>query len=331
MKKQLIALAVAAVAATTCIAVSACESEENADIETVTITCLDANGDEINKEVPYQPERVAILDYSALDIMDALGVGDTVVSAAEGTISYLQTYWDKIDSGEIANLGGLKSYSLETLQQSEPDIIFIGGRQSSDYANLEEIAPVVYLSVNAGTLVEDTLANLEVIAQIFGVSESVVDDVVAEYNFSGRIEALAELSENGTKTVLNLMWNSASSFSVLASDGRLNLIVNELGFTNANQSYTDSSQHGSITSWEAIAETNPDYIFVMNRAFITSNDGTSQADAKAALETEIAYYLAEVNYKGTVVVLLNPDVWYTGEGGIHALDTMLSDLESALL
>ncbi len=331
MKKQLIALTVAAAAAASCIALAACETEtEETAPETVVITTLDADGEEVRKEVPYQPERVAILDYAVLDMMDSLGVGDTVVSTAVGTISYLQTYWDAVDNGDIANLGTLNSFSLETLQQSEPDIIFIGGRQSSRYAELEEIAPVVYLTVNAGTLVEDTIDNYGTIAQIFGVSESAVFQKLSQYDFYGRIETLSALSEDGEKTALNIMWTSASNFNALASDGRLSLIVNELGFTNANETYTDS-QHGSSTSWEAIAEANPDYLFVMNRAFITSNDGTSQEDAKAALETEIAGYLSEVHYTGMVVVLLNPDVWYTGEGGIQALDTMLSDLESALL
>ena len=34
---------------------------------------------------------------------------------------------------------------------------------------------------------------------------------------------------------------------------------------------------------------------------------------------------------GHIVYLEHPAVWYTAEGGISALDVMLSDLESALL
>lgn len=34
---------------------------------------------------------------------------------------------------------------------------------------------------------------------------------------------------------------------------------------------------------------------------------------------------------GNMVYLANPAVWYTAEGGINALDIMLSDLESELL
>lgn len=335
MKKKIIALAVAAVAACTCAAALAGCSEEESGWEGdyVTITCLDANGEEVEKEVPLNPERVAILDYAVLDIMDAFGVGDTVVATASGTISYLQEYWDAVDDGDIADLGTLKSYDLEALQQSEPDIIFIGGRQSSDYAVFEEIAPVVYLSTTNGTVVEDTLTNVATIGAIFGKTESEIDNVIARYGISSRINSLKAFSTNDDGedvTCLKIMWNGASSFSVLADNGNCSIIDNELGFTNLNETYTDS-QHGSSTSWEAIYQANPDYLFVMNRAYITNNDGSSLEAAAESVYDEMKEELDKVGYTGTIVVLLNPDVWYTGNGGIQALATMLGDLETALL
>lgn len=333
MKKSILACTLAAVAATfACSAFTAC-TESDYEGETIEITCLDSTGAEITKEVPYKPERVAILDYAVLDIMDVLDVGDTVVSTAKGTISYFQTYWDKIEAGQIADLGNLQSYSMETLQQSEPDLIFIGGRQSSKYAELEEIATVVYLSVTAGDIVNGTKTMVETIGKIFGKSESTIENVWSQYNISSRVEALSALSKNSdntAKTCLNIMYNSLSSFSVLASDGRLSLIVSELGFTNANSTYSDS-QHGSTTSWEAIKETNPAYLFVMNRAYITANDGSTPEQAAQSVASAMQTELDKVAYTGELVVLLNPDVWYTCEGGVQALDTMLSDLETALL
>lgn len=44
--------------------------------ETVTITSLDASGAETQLEVPYDPQRIAILDMACLDILDALGVAE---------------------------------------------------------------------------------------------------------------------------------------------------------------------------------------------------------------------------------------------------------------
>lgn len=335
MKKKFIAIAAAAVAVCSCLALAACSEEETTlEGDYVTITCLDANGETTLKSVPLNPERVAILDYAVLDVMDALGVGDRVVATASGTISYLQEYWDKVDEGEITDLGTLNSYNLELLQQSEPDIIFIGGRQSSAYETLEEIAPVVYLESVTGRVVDGTLENAVTIGKIFGMGAYEVYKVIDEYNIISRMETLSALSANedgSAKTALNVMYNSSSSFSALASDGRLSLIVNELGFTNVNESYESSSQHGSTTSYEAIAAVNPDYIFVMNRAYITNNDGSSLETAAESVRSAFQTNLTAVECTSTLVVLLNPDVWYTAEGGIQALATMLADLESALL
>ena len=60
--------------------------------ETVTITALDGSGQEIELEVPYNPQRIAILDMACLDILDALGVGDRVVGTASTSLEYLQPY-----------------------------------------------------------------------------------------------------------------------------------------------------------------------------------------------------------------------------------------------
>ena len=47
---------------------STTSQEDKSDNETVTITSLNADGEEIQLEVPYDPERVAILDMAALEI-----------------------------------------------------------------------------------------------------------------------------------------------------------------------------------------------------------------------------------------------------------------------
>ncbi|MGM9971428.1 MAG: ABC transporter substrate-binding protein [Anaeroplasmataceae bacterium] len=312
------------------ISLTSCDNEERVYYETISINCLDANGEEITKDVPYNPERVAILDYAALDIMDVYGVGDRVVSSAKGTIDYLSKYWNKIDSGEIKNLGNLQTYNMETLQQSEPDIIFIGGRQASKYAELEAIASVVYLSVTSGSVVEDTYSNSKVIAKIFGIEDSIVDRLFTDYNT--RIDALKSIAvdENGNaKTAMVLMYTSSSSISVLASTGRCSLISNEIGFRNVCSEYEDSN-HGTSISFETIVALNPDYIFVLNRGYITSDGANGNAAVIADLTNSLTGATNALQ-QGHLVVMDNPDAWYTSEGGLNALGTMLSDLEKSIL
>lgn len=55
---------------------------ENNDPETITIRALNGSKEEVDVEVPYNPQRIAILDFAALDAIDNLGLGDRVVGTA---------------------------------------------------------------------------------------------------------------------------------------------------------------------------------------------------------------------------------------------------------
>ena len=89
-------------------------------------------------EVPYDPQRIAILDMASLDILDALGVGDRVVGSASTSLDYLQSY---VTDENISNLGTIKEADLEAVMACEPDVIFIGGRLSKSYDALSPVPP----------------------------------------------------------------------------------------------------------------------------------------------------------------------------------------------
>lgn len=320
MKKLLTLILSLVVAVGVCVAFAACD-DTNTSGETVTITCLDGSAQEIEKEVPKNPQRVAILDYAVLDIMDLLNVGDRVVSSAEGTIDYLQTYWDKIDSGDIVNLGNLKSYDMEKIQNSEPDIIFIGGRQSAKYAELEEIAPVVYLAASYGSVYDDTIANAKTIAKIFDIAESKVDEIASGYQT--RIDAIKAVSAD--KNALVLMYTSESSISAIGANGRCSLISNELGFTNISTSSASNDTHGDSVTWETLLNADPDYVFVLNRGMTTGDTGNEQVIE--VMNNKITNSM-KAHQSGHLVILEHSDAWYTAEGGLNALNYMIKDMES---
>lgn len=161
--------------------------------ESIKIKTLNGNKEEVEIEVPYDPERIAILDLAALDIIDNLGMGDRVVGTANTSIDYLSKY---AENEEIKNLGTIKEADLEAVMACEPDVIFIGGRLSSSYDALSEIAPVVYLSTDVEIgLLESIVKNSTTIASIFGL-ESKIDEEVKD--FKERINALSKISEGKT-------------------------------------------------------------------------------------------------------------------------------------
>ncbi len=289
--------------------------------ESITITSLNGNKEEVEVTVPYDPERIAILDLAALDIIDNIGMGNRVVGSADTSIDYLSDYADNED---IVNLGTIKEADLEAVMACEPEVIFIGGRLSASYDALSEIAPVIYLETDTEIgLVESVSNNAKKIASLFGL-ESEIDEKVA--GFSERIAALQEVAEG--KTALVGMTTSGS-FNLLGNDGRCSIIGVEIGFNNLTASSSDSgSPHGNESSFETVAAENPDYIFVMDRDSAIGTEGAQLA--KEIMENELV--MGTDAYKnGNIVYLENPAVWYTAEGGITSLDTMLSDLEHALL
>ena len=287
--------------------------------ETVTITSLNGNGEAVELEVPYDPQRIAILDMAALDILDRLGLGDRVVGSATTSLEYLQAY---VPGDTIANLGTIKEADLEAVMACEPDVIFIGGRLSASCDALSEIAPVGYLSTDSEIgVVESVRNNAATIASMFGL-EAQVEELMA--GFDSRIEALAAFAE-GKTAIVGLC--TSGSFNVLGSDGRCSIISVEIGFDNLGDGDVTAT-HGNESSFELIVELNPDYMFVLDRDAAIGTDGAQLA--QEIVENELVMD-TDVYKNGNIVYLASPAVWYTAEGGITALDIMLQDLEGELL
>lgn len=286
--------------------------------ESVTIKAFNGAKELVDVEVPFDPQRIAILELASLDILDELGVGDRVVGTASTSLDYLQSY---VTNDSIANLGNIKEADMEAVMACEPDIIFIGGRLSKSY---DEIAPVVFLSTDAEKgVVESTRENAMTIASIFGLEDH-VEALMAD--FDSRIDALKAFAEGKTAIV---GMTTSGSFNVLGNDGRCSIIGKEIGFENIGvDANIDTSTHGNEASFEFIVDKNPDYIFAMDRDAAIGTDGAQMA--QEILENELVES-TDAYKNGHIVYLAHPNVWYTAEGGIQALNEMLSDLESALL
>ena len=328
--KKLLALALAALMLVmSAFTLASCSNEpETQDPETVTIKALNANKELADIEVPYNPERIAVLDMPALDILDKLGLGDKIVGSAKVTIEYLTQYNPDDSNGKIANLGSVKTADMEQLAACAPDVIFIGGRLSSQYAELEKIAPVVYLAVDYEKgVVESTKSNATAIATMFGKTA----EVDAMFNgFQTRIDALKNIL-NG-KNVLLTMYNN-NALSVMDAESQLNLMVHELGGVNVGGGVTDGfkASHGTDASWETIVNLAPEYMFVLDRSTATGAADEGVMGAQEVIENDLVKTM-DVYKNGKIVYFIqHANVWYTSTGGVQALDAMLGDLEAALL
>lgn len=194
------------------------------------ITCIDGTKDEntIQLEVPYDPQKIAVCDMAALDILVNLDLQDRIVCVATTTLDYLM---DAVEG--IPTCGSIKTPDAETIMSYEPDLIFMGGRGSDYYATLSEIAPVVRLTVS-GNVVDGTIENAKTIASIFGKSEE-MEAKVTDYNT--RLEALKNFAKD-KNAVIGMVTQGA--FNVLGNDGRCSIIGNETDYDSG--SATDIKQ-----------------------------------------------------------------------------------------
>ncbi len=286
----------------------------------VQLETIDGSGNPITIEVPYDASRLAVLDMASLDIIQTLGKGDKVVGASKSTIEYLQP---TLGREGVANLGTVKEADLEAINKAKPDVIFIGGRLSKSYDDLSKIAPVYTFKIDrkAG-VVASTKKNSQDIAKIFGL-ESHVEEKFA--GFEERINKVKDFAKDKA-TVVGLVTKGA--LSVLGNDGRCSLIGNEMGFNNIGVDVKkETSTHGNEASFEFLVEKNPDYLFVMDRdKAINAKDAKT---AKEIVENDLTKDVKAIK-EGHAVYLANPDVWYIAEGGIHALDVMISDVEQGI-
>lgn len=314
MKKilSLLLTCVAAVSLTACSQASGQESEQK---EAEKVTVSHALGE---TEVIKNPGKVAVLDLGALDIMDALGLGDRVAGVPKkSSVSYLLSY---NEDETVANLGSVKEVDMEKLNSLEPDLIIIGGRLSSEYDNLSKIAPTICIKVDHenGYMVS-AKENVDIIASIFGMEEK------ANEFFDGFDERLAAIKEaaEGKTAILGLV--TSGSLSTLGNGSRCSVITNEAGFENL--AVEVDSTHGDSASFELLLDKNPDYMFILDRDTAINADGAKVA--KEVMDNEIVQKTSA--YQNGTIVYLTPDVWYLSEGGITATDTMLGDLEAGVL
>lgn len=312
MFKRIVSLCMSLVLLTGC-----SQTETQSKQEMVSVTSMDQNGQEINVDVPYLPERMAVLDLAVLDIVDHFGFRKQVVGIPKSTpVEYLDDYFT---DESIENLGSVQEVDLEALMSVKPDVIFIGPRLTSRYEELSKIAPVVMVSLDyeKGTM-ESFKENVLNLSKIFGKEEQANEDIKM---YDERVEALRKQTQDKTM-VLGLV--TASSFNTLGNASRGSILGKDISFENLGASI--DSTHGNESSFEYLIEVDPDYIFVLDKDSAVQREGSKIA--QEVMDNELVKQTSA--YQNNRIVYLTPSVWYLAEGGIQAMDQMLEDVENCL-
>ncbi|MBE9887273.1 siderophore ABC transporter substrate-binding protein [Enterococcus durans] len=279
--------------------------------EQTTVSIKDSNGDRV--EVQKNPQKVVVFDNGSLDTLDALGVGDRVIGAATKNLpSYLDKYKD------VESAGGIKEPDLEKINQLQPDLIIISGRQSDYKEELAKIAPTLYLAVDTKEPWESVQQNVNALAEIFGKEDKAKEELAT---LTKEIEETKEKASKLEQTALVTLVNEGQ-LSAYGSGSRFGLVHDVFGFKQADDQI-EASTHGQSISYEYILEKNPGILFVVDRTKAIGGD-----DSKDNVSANELVAQTDAG-KNDQVISLQPDVWYLSGGGLESMKLMIEDVNQA--
>lgn len=267
-------------------------------------------------EVPRNPQRVVVLDFSALENLDYLGIKPVGVPKT-GLPGHLRKYKD---DASIADVGSIMEVNLERINELQPDLIIMGRRLVEFYEELSAIAPVIYPNVDGS---DDFLGafttNLNDLGEIFGRQEQLDEALVAIINRIEVVKAKAEASEGKALILLH----NRGRFSAYGSGSRFGFIHDVLGVPEAAQGL-GTHTHGNPVSSEYVQKVNPDILFIVDRSKVVGNVVLDKEEVENQLVQQTA-----ASREGKIYYL-NPEYWYLAGGGIMSVNAMIDEVAQAL-
>lgn len=292
-------------------AVEDTSSDTSSDVSTevAEVTVTHSKG---TTTIPAGATKAVVFDMSILDNIQSLGIECEVAAPVSSIPTYLDSFAD------ATNAGGIKEPDIEAIYNFEPDVIFISGRQSDYYDQLSEIAPTIYVDLEAATYVDDAKRNATYVAEIFG-AEAALEGHLAELDAA--LTEIAELTAASDEKALIILTNDGS-ISAYGSGSRFGFVHDTLGVKEADETI-ESSTHGQEASYEYIAETNPDILFVIDRTAVVGGS----VEANSTLENDLVNSTNAA--KNSKIVYLDSEQWYLAGGGLTSVTSMFAQVADA--
>ncbi|NLO85940.1 MAG: ABC transporter substrate-binding protein [Clostridiales bacterium] len=295
--------------------------------EEATVVITDVNGE---VTVPVNPERVISLDNRTYETLSDWGI--KLVAAPKGVMPAASPY---VADESVLDIGNHREPNLEIIAAADPQLVIIGQRFAGHADAIRELVPnavVIDLNFDVSEEAEAPGENLVnglknstlALGMIFDKNEEAAK-LIADFD-----QAIADVSAayNGTDTVMSLVVSGGNiGFSAPRSGRVWGPMYEVFGWTPALDLSDATSDHqGDDVSVEAIAQSNPEWIFVLDRDAATSSaDGAVSAkdviDGAPALANTTAITSGHVVYA--------PADTYTNES-IQTYLELFSDLAAAL-
>lgn len=276
-----------------------------------TVEITDAHG---TVTVPVNPKNVISLDSRTFETLADWGIK---LAAAPKDVMPADSPYVKDDS--VQNIGNHREPNLEILAAADPELVIIGQRFASYYEEIKKLVPnaaVIDLnfdvSEKAATPGENLINGLKdstiSLGKIFDKNEE-AKQLIAD--FDKAVEG-AKSAYNGTDTVMSVVVSGGNIGFSAPHSGRVWGPMYEIfGWVPALEVDGSSSDHqGDEVSVEAIAQSNPDWLFVLDRDAAVSST-TDAVPAQDVIDNSPALQKVTAVSKGQIVYA--PNDTYTNE------------------
>lgn len=243
-----------------------------------TVTITDNHGE---VEVPKNPKKVVALDSRNYEVLEAMGVD--LIAAPKDVMPATSSY---LKDEKVENIGDHRELNLELIAAADPDLVIVGQRFADYYDDIKELVPnasVIDLNTDVSeeaespgnNLLEGLINSTTILGEIFDKEEK-TNELIAD------LEESIEKAKNAYKggSVMGVITSGGEIGYAAPKYGRLwGPIYEILNLEPALEVNNVSSDHkGDDISVEAIAESKPDYLMVLDRdAGISSEENAKPA------------------------------------------------------
>ncbi len=273
-------------------------------------------------KVPVNPDRVAVLDYGALDIMKQMGLEDKIVAIAKGKgAAFLPSSLSEFKNDKYTNLGNPGQPNYDNLAKAKPEVIFTSFRQAHT-KTLDEIkkaapnAKILFVSPDNDHYIDSIKDNTTLFGKIFKQQNKAK---MLNEKLSKKVAETKKVINDDTVLFLNVDDKSVKAFG---PTGRFGGFLNkDLGIKHADTAMKANSAGNSIT-YEYLNKVNPDKLFVIDR----TQKGNDKS-LPSALNNDVIKNLKAI--KNDQVYQFESNAWYFSEGGIKTTIEQLDKIEKA--
>lgn len=258
------------------------------------------------------PAKIAVFDIAAIDTLDSLGIE---IAGLPSNL-YLPELAHLKDGSAV--VGDIFEPNLEALSELQPDLIILGGRSSTQVEATSQVAPTIDMTMDGDDLLQQAKARLATYGALFNKQA----EAEAAAEALNAVVEKAHAAVAGKGTALIIMTNGPK-VTAYGPGSRFGWVHAALDLPPAVPD-VEAATHGEAVSFEFIANANPDWLLVLDRAAAI---GSEDQNAIATLDNELV--AGTTAWKRGQVIYLPAGDFYIAAGGVQAMSRVFTAITEA--